>query len=340
MATPTENPWLYFVHDNNDVYEYSKNPYGLPADITKDGGDVPATPNSPIAVSPPSGQLPRVHYFDNEYHVRELYRREDGTWGTCDLTKDSGAKPAGSDSPLCALYSPTGLPYIGHIYYVDGKQCINQLYFAKKWNHRLIEPLAVTAKNSQMSVTEDRGRPRIHYFAKDNHVHELRSDDGNTWVDHPLTKSIVADPRSPICSVPALAKSPKGDYRIYFVSKDHHIWQLNFSGIWHGKDLTALGKGVEVGEDSSLAVATSEAGYCVYYTDAKHHVHELRCRPSDATWWDSDVTAWIPSAKLAGKNTPLSAEVADTGPRVYFFDDKRNLQQLVSRAWAQESLPH
>jgi hypothetical protein len=125
---------VYYLDSASDVRELAFFNGGWHTrDVTADTGAEPAVPGSALAGFTAGGADSRVYYLDFANHVREL-AFFNGGWHTRDVSADTGAKPAMSQSPL-AGFTAGGAD--SRVYYLDSALHVRELaFFNGGWHTR------------------------------------------------------------------------------------------------------------------------------------------------------------------------------------------------------------
>jgi hypothetical protein len=197
-----------------------------------------------VAAMGTGGSLdPRVYGFLPGGHVSEL-SWWGGAWHYRDLTADTGAGAAASNSGIAAM--GTGSSLDPRVYYADPGGHVHELsWWSGAWHHRdltgeLGAPAAASGSALAAMGAGSSSDPRVYYLDGAGHVHELSWWSG-AWHHRDLTGELGSIPAKPGSSLKAMGTGGASDPRVYFLdanSDGSDIRELSWwSGAWHDRDL-------------------------------------------------------------------------------------------------------
>ena len=117
--------------------------------------------------------------------------------------------------------------------------------------------------------------------------------------------------------------------RFYYIDTNQHINEMGYHGSngWVNFDITALSEtGAVAAPGTALAVYLASDGPRVYYIDTNQHINELGYHGSD--WVNFDITALSETSALAAPGSGLAVYLASDGPRVYYADTNRHIDEI------------
>ncbi len=346
--------------------------YNLPAEIMKDGKEVPGGteidetdgkfaasvyPREAVSVGAAIGGSQDQHVIyrahapgtanaDGDIHELTCVW---GRWSHRDVTADASGVAAVEGSSIAAL---RGAPYDARIYYLSSDNHVQEVGWIVRsrdpWGdgfswHRDVTADAsgiVAVKGSPLAAIRGASSwPRVYHLSADGHVHELAWL-GSNWSHRDVTAdagAVAATTGSPIAAIIGASMDP----RVYYLSTDGHIHELAWLGSnWSHRDVTADAGAVAAMTGSPIAAIQIEHGLFswephIYYLSTDGHIHELAW--SGGKWSHRDVTVDA-GAVAAMEKSPIAAMCQGYGsePRVYYLSADGLVQELAWVGhWAQ-----
>lgn len=258
------------------------------------------------------GPIPRVLYWGQDAHIHEL-RLEGGSWRQADLIEQAGGPPGAAGFPFAYVTRGNGSPIPRVIYRAEDNHVHELRLEGGSWKKADLAqqagwPLAAQG-NPTAGATNMEGLyvARVVYRATDNHIHEIRLEEGS-WKKADLSAQAGA---------PDAAGDPflyiTGDgyaqvARIVYRRPDGHIEELRLEAgsSWQNADLSAMTAAPDAASDPFAYVP--EGIPRIVFRDTDGHLQELRLE--DGSWKKGDLTA------LSG------ASGAEGRPAAYVSDDR------------------
>ena len=191
---------------------------------------------------------PALHVYYQQYptgDIRQLYSTDGKTWQDQDLTTLTGApKPY-------ILWSGFNIGNLQYVYYQDKVSLdLHQMsYNNANWSDTDLTVLSKTTRPTlsigDAFVIPGTKKMRIYYINDDtNHLMQLASANGKTWVSTDLTKRAKGPKPDGGTSILAYATTPNNLVHVFYESGEHidEIFQPTTT-TWAQDDLTAEGNG-------------------------------------------------------------------------------------------------
>ena len=284
-----------------------------------------------------------AHLPANADHVHQLYYNNAG-WVDTDITKMIGGGIASSESAITALYTPG--PQL-HVYYIDTKLHVRQLYFnGKSW---IDEDLTAATGGPQAGIwgiTSFAIGNLQHVFYVgygDSHVHELYYNNAG-WSDQDITAAAGGASANLVApEMVGFATKPNNQFHIYYEDSNLHMHQLYFNGIsWIDEDLTAqTGASCYPGTQFPPAGAGYITGFAV--GNLQHlfcagvvsgHIHLLHIHYNNAIWTSEDITAKVGGGALSFTSAVAAFSLGHLEVYGVTFDNHVHQFTSINNKWS------
>lgn len=312
---------VFFAASNQHVYQlyYEANLHEwTPVEdiTTTSGAPVAAGGSSLSGFSDTPGE--HVIYLGTNNHVYQLYYNFNAhEWGYGDLTSITGNIPAAAGSPLSSYFDSNG----EHIFFLGTNHHVYQLWFedsANKWVP--VEDLTAAAGapvaqsgSSLAAFNDDSSQDRVFYEGTNEHIYELFTKTGGTWVYGDLTSATgaaAAVSGSPITAFP----NPQVEYVLYLgppvedggFGQVSPLYELFYNGAtaWTNYNILAdwSPDGVAVGTKLTSgplpsSFCGSECGWVLYTGAGSANAPEfIYLEPSNRGWQEDGFSNEIISA--------------------------------------------
>jgi hypothetical protein len=188
-------------------------------------------------------------------------------------------------------------------------------------------------------VTLD-GIVRVVYAGLDSHIHELRFEGSQGWIDADLT--VLG--RGPETLGNPVPQATFGDVaaRVVYVAGEHiHELRLQSGQGWIDADLSAIAGGPRAAGTDPFGHVTQADGHVrVVYGRVDNHIHELRLPPGQG-WLDADLFS-LAGVPEIGSGDPFAYLTPSDGTvRVVFkdfFSEIHELRLEPNRGWQHADL--
>jgi hypothetical protein len=252
-------------------------------------------------------------------------------WWDLDLTALFSGSPVAAGSALGCIVDRTSVP---HAFYISGpNRHVSQWYFVNDaWTPQDLTVLAAptppegavpsASTETALSCFVDNYGVHVVYVGVDSgpsHVHQLYL----SWMDQQLTTTVTVDPGSGLSSF----VDASGGAHVLYISSDHHLHQLSFSGgAWTDLDLSLTTRSTTTAyPGSSLASYADGYGYHALYIGKDGHVHQAYF--DNVNWSDQDLTSASKALDVAPE-AGLAAYSDRYGEHVFYVGSDGHLHQL------------
>jgi hypothetical protein len=207
-------------------------------------------------------------------------------------------------------------------------------------------------------VTPDKVPRVIYWGSADYHIHELRLQPGEGWIQADLSAIVTnAPPAFPAASKPFAYVTPDNVARVVYLGTDDHIHELRLSPGrgqgWIQADLSA----VVTNAPPAFPAASVPFAYLspdkvarVVYRGTDNHIHELRLQPGQGPVWgqgqgwiQADLSAIVTNAPSAfpAVDDPFAYVTPDNVARVVYRGTDGHIHELrlqAGQGWIQADL--
>jgi hypothetical protein len=296
------------------------------ADLTELSG-APRAQGRPFAYVA-DDRVPRVLFTGQDSHIHEL-RLQGGSWKRADLMEQSGGPPNANSLPF-AYVTHDGRNGVPRVVYGAQDHHVHELRLeGGAWKKADLAELAGGVRNVQgnpVACAADAGRKqiaRVVFRADDNHIHEVRLEDGS-WKKSDLSELAGAPDAAGDPFVYVTDGGSGQTVRVVYRGSDGHIQELRLEAgdSWKKADLSQLASAPAAASDPFASVPDGIPR--LFFRDAGSQVQELRL--DGGSWKKGDLTALAGAPGAVGR--PAGYASSDRLPRVAYRSDDGHINEL------------
>ncbi|HEX6508565.1 MAG TPA: hypothetical protein VF221_13130 [Chloroflexota bacterium] len=287
-----------------------------------------------------SSPIPRVLYTGQDSHIHEL-RLEGGSWNRADLMDQVGEPPDAVGFPFAYVTHVEGTP-ISRVIYRGNDNHVHELRLeGGGWRKADLMQQAGGAPDAQGNPTacvtamQRKQVARVVFRAADNHLHEVRLEDGS-WKQADLSELAGASDAAGDPSVYVTENGSEQTARIVYRGPDAHIHELRLEagGSWKKADLSQLTSAPDAASEPFASVPDGIPR--VIFRGADSHVQELRL--DDDAWKKADLTSLADASSAEGRPAAYASD--DHTPRVVYRSGNGHITELrlESSSWKKADL--